>query len=155
MINSLDVIEMAVSHAMATGYFERVNQYEPKSAPIEGLFAAVWVQSIAPYAAQSGLAATSAYLILNVRIYTNMIAEPQDMIDPRIMEATDELMRRYSADFTLDGLVAAVDLLGQGTESLRAEAGYIQIGSGDKGAMFRVMTITLPLILNDAWEQQP
>jgi len=154
MINSLDLVESVASHAMASGRFSFVNQHEPKSPPGTDIYAAVWVASVGPAPAYSGLAATTAYVVLNVRIYTNMIGEPQDMIDPKIMEAVDDLMTRYSADFTLDGLAMAIDLLGQGGQNLSAEAGYVQIG-GKEGAMYRVMTINLPMIIENAWVQAP
>lgn len=154
MINSLDLIESVASHAMASGHFESVNQHEPKSSPGTGVYAAVWAASVAPAPAHSGLAATSAYVVLNVRIYSNMLFEPQDMIDPQIMQATDDLMALYSGDFTLDGLAMAVDLLGQGGQTLSAEAGYVKIG-GEETSMYRVMTINLPMIISDAWEQRP
>jgi hypothetical protein len=154
MINSLDLIESVASHAMASGHFAKVNQYEPKSAPDSDLTASVWAARIGPAPSHSGLAATTAYVVLNVRLYTNMLADPQDMIDPKLMQATDELMAAYSSDFTLDGLVRNIDLLGMGGETLSAEAGYVQIGGVD-GGMFRVMTITLPMIIDEAWEHRP
>lgn len=138
-------------HALASGLFERVNGNEPKNAPGNGITAATWVQRIAPEAEQSGLAATSARLTLNVRVYTNMLSEPQDAIDPNIVRAVDHLMNAYTGDFTLGGLVSHIDLLGQGAQGMFAEAGYIEM---DK-RMYRVMTITVPAIVNDVWEQSP
>lgn len=146
-VETLAIVEAVVSHAAASGRFERVNQHEPKNAPGHGLTAAVWVQRLGPLALRSGLAATSALLLVNVRVYTNMIAEPQDAIDPNLTAAVDALMAAYSADFTLDGLVAEVDLLGQYGTPLAAEAGYLEL--------FRVMTLTVPLVINDVWEQAP
>lgn len=143
------IIDAVVSHAAASGHFERVNAHEPKNAPGHGLTAAVWVQRIAPLALQSGLAATSALLLINVRVYQNMIAEPQDAIDPNVSAAVDALIRAYSSDFTLDGLVSDVDLLGRHGTPLSAEAGYVP----QDNKLFRVMTITVPTIINDVWPQ--
>lgn len=150
MISTQELIDAVVSHAQRSGKFSMVNGYEPKSAPGSDMTAAVWSQSWGPELS-SGLAATSSRLVMNLRIYSNMIKEPQGMIDPQMLDAVDDLMTRYSADFTLDGLVRCVDLLGSGGEGLRAEAGYQEVG----GTMFRIVTITLPLILNDSWEQVP
>lgn len=144
------LIDAAVSHALASGYFDRVNAHEPKSAPGRGITASVWVERISPYARNSGLAATSALVVLNVRVYTNMVSEPQDAIDPELTLAVDSLMNAYNGDFMLDGLVSSIDLLNaSGAGGLEARAGYIEI---DK-TLFRVMTITLPLIVNDVWTQ--
>lgn len=144
------ILDGAVSHAMALGLFERVNMHEPKNAPGNGLSAALWVQSIGPFPAGSGLQRTTARLVLNVRIYSNMISEPQDAIDPNILAAVDTLLSAYSGDFELGGNVRQVDLLGQGGVPLSALAGYVTMS----GTMYRIMEITLPLIINDAWTQE-
>lgn len=142
-------IDALVSHAMTTGLFDRVNTHEPKSAPGNGLTAAVWFQTIEP--APGGLASTSVRLTMLLRIYSSMLAEPQDYIDPQIVDAVDQLMNAYTGDFTLDGMIRNVDLLGAGGTPLRAQAGYLTIDS----KMMRIVDITLPLVINDAWEQQP
>jgi len=149
-LDSGAIIEAVRSHALASGEFEQAPGYEPKSKPGRGLTCAVWVQrGPAPTARTSGAAATSARLILNVRVYTNMISDPQDEIDPRVVAAVDTLMTAYNGDFTLGGLVSYVDILGMHGVLLDAVAGYLQ----QDGAIFRVMTITLPVIIENAWEQ--
>lgn len=146
----IDEIFAAVhSHVSASGHFERVNDHEPKNAPGGKLTAAVWIQDIGPAPAGSGLAATTARIEFNVRVYQNMTSEPQDAIDPAVLKATSALIAAYSADFTLDGKIRGVDLLGQAGIPLRARAGYLN----QDGQMMRVMTLTVPLIVNDAWAQ--
>jgi len=135
------------SHALASGYFERVNKHEPKNAPPAGLSAAIWVDYLGP--AESGLASTSTVVRFNVRIYQNMIAEPQDAIDPAMLTATAALMEDYSGDFTLGGNVRNVDLLGSTGSPLQARAGYIN----QDGQMMRTMTIEVPTVINDQWSQ--
>lgn len=147
-LNVTGILDAVVSHALSLGFFEAVNTHEPKSSPGHGLSAAVWVQDIGP-GPGSGLASTSSLLVLNLRLYTSMLTEPQDAIDPNLMDALDALMAAYHGDFTLDGLVRNVDVFGAGGVPLRAQAGYITQDS----TLLRVMTIALPLIVNDLWEQ--
>lgn len=142
------ILDGVVSHALASGYFERVNQHEPKSPPGNGLSAAVWADRIEPVRS-SGLLSTSARVVFQLRIYSGMLTEPQDDIDPNVMLAVDGLMTAYSGDFSLGGNVRSVDLLGQSGTPLSAQAGYISISNN----MYRVMTITLPVIVNDVWDQ--
>lgn len=144
-----EITDAVVSHALETGYFERVNNHEPKSAPGNGLSASVWVDSIGPVPAGSGLARTSALLRFNVRLYTSMLSEPQDAIDPNLVTALDALLTKYNEDFTLGDLVRNVDLLGQTGASLSAQAGYLN----QDNKLYRVFTITLPLVVNDVWDQ--
>lgn len=151
---SLDVtgiLNAVESHAMAAGLFESVNGHEPKSPLPSGLHCAVWVQSISPVPAGSGLAATTGRVELTVRVYQPMLLDPQDAIDPLVLGAVDLLMGVYSADFELGGQVRNVDLLGQAGPPLSAQAGYLTVGN----TLHRVMSITLPLIVNDLWTQAP
>lgn len=143
------ILSAVESHALASGYFADVNGHEPKSPPTSGITAAVWVEQIGPARGGSGLNSTSSRLALYVRLYSSLVQQPVDAIDPDLMTALDALMAAYSGDFELGGLVRQVDLLGTYGDPLSARAGYLAEG----GAEYRVMTITLPLIVSDLWEQ--
>lgn len=144
-----NVIDAASSHALASGWFDTVNGHEPKSAPGNGITAAVWIDSVRPLPLRSGLAATSALLVLNVRVYTSFVAKPEDAIDPNLAGAVGALMTAYSGDFDLGGTVAEVDLLGVYGAPLSAQAGYLN----QDNKLYRVMTIVLPAVVNDVWDQ--
>lgn len=158
MIDPQAITDALMSHAQLTGRFDRVNGAEPKSPPGTNLTCSIWVQALRPYAIESGLAATSAYLVMSMRLYLPMISsggvEQEDQIDPLLLAATNELMVSLSGEFTLAGLIRNIDLLGAGGSELGAEAGYVQIG-GSGGVTHRIMTITVPMIINDAWTQEP
>jgi hypothetical protein len=143
------VTDAMVSHALATGHFESMNQHEPKNAPGHGVRGALWAQSMRP-ARRSGLRATSIRLEYTVRIYQNMLMQPQDAIDPLVLTVADSLFAAYSGDFTLGGLVRQIDLLGSDGNPLSARAGYLAIDQ----KMHRVMDLTVPLILNDVYDQE-
>lgn len=140
-----------VDNALETGVFESVNGHEPLSSPGHGITAAVWIQNIKPYAMASGLSVASALLVFNVRIYSNAIQEPQDAIDPNLLSATALLMGQYVGEFTLADQVRNVDVFGESGTMLEAIAGYIE----QNGAVYRVMTITLPMIIDDMWVEVP
>ena len=151
---SLDVdalMDKLVSKAAATGTLDSVNKHEPKSAPGNQLHAAVWLQDFGPVPAGSGLSMTTARVELALRIYSNMVQEPQDEIDPDVGRATTKIIAAISEDYTLGDTVKAVDLLGMAGAPLRARAGYLNVA----GSMYRVMTIFAPLLVNDAWTQTP
>ena len=145
------ILAAVESHALALGHFDRVNRHEPKSAPGNGLTAAIWVQNLRPVAAASGLTSTSARLELSVRVQMGMLAEPQDEIDTRILVAVDALMAAYSGDFELGGQIRNVDLLGALGDPLAADAGYLEQDS----KLYRVVVISLPIIVNDLYVQAP
>jgi len=148
-VDTASILDQIVSHALASGWFERVNQHEPKSAPGNGLSCGVWLESLGPPRGGSGLSATSGRLVFSVRLYTSMLMEPADAIDPLLINACDALLTAYSGDFELGATVRAIDLLGMSGDPLSARAGYL----GQDNKLYRVLTITLPLIVNDLWAQ--
>ena len=137
------------SIAMATGQFRRVNTHEPKSAPGSGLTCAIWAQEISPIPAASGLASSSGYVVMNARVYGSTLQKPEDEIDPRLMSAATALIGAYSADFTLGGTVRNIDLLGEYGQRLGSVAGYLNMAS----TIYRIMTVSVPCIVNDMWNQ--
>lgn len=143
------LLDAVVSHAMASGYFELVNGHEPKNAPGDGLTAAVWVDDIRPALSSSGLASSSALVVFNVRLYSGMLQEPQDAIDPNLVKAMNALFMAYAGDFELGGNARMVDLRGAEGVFLQAKAGYLN----QDQKLYRVFTITLPVIVNDAWDE--
>lgn len=142
----MTVFDKIVSYALASGRFDNVNQHEPKNAPGHGLQCSVWMDKIVPVRT-SGLNATSGLVNMYARIYTNFRQQPFDMIDPNVMAATADFMGALSADFDFGGAadVRNIDLLGMTGTPLSAQAGYVEIDR----QMFRVMTITIPVIIND------
>lgn len=151
-IDSQELIDAVASHAAASGFFEIVNTHEPKNSPGNGLSAAVWCQKIGPNKARSGLDVTSAYIVFTMRIFSSMTQEPQDAIDPNIMAAVDYMIGAYTSDFSLDSFQddnLEVDLLNAYGSALEASAGYVNVG----GSLQRVMDITIPMTINDAWNQ--
>lgn len=139
------------SQALASGMFEQVNGHEPENPPSSGgLTCGVWFETAVP-ARTSGLATTSVRVEMSVRIYTNAVSEPMDAIDPAVTNAVDVLCAAYVAGFTLGGLVRQIDIFGAYGAPLGARAGYLPLN----GVTYRVVTITVPLIVDDLWEQTP
>jgi hypothetical protein len=146
----LSLFNSAVSDIQQLGVFETVNQHEPKSAPQNGFVASVWMDSIMPVGRASGIAATSGVVTLMIRCYSSMLLQPVDNIDPGLMTAVATVLNAFSTGYTFSGTVRDVDLLGMYGRSLSAQAGYISIDN----KMFRVMTITVPVVINDMFSQE-
>lgn len=149
-LDIVSLLDAVVSHAGASGYFTAVNGHEPANAPGAGLTCAVWADQVTPVRT-SGLASTSVRLIFNVRIYASAESEPRDAIDPALLAAVDNLCASYVGDLELGGEVRQVDVRGQHGQPLDVRAGYLQ----QDGQLFRVMTIALPVIVNDLWTEAP
>jgi hypothetical protein len=147
-LNLSALLDALATDALKTGQLERFRLHEPKNAPGNGLSGSVYLQAIRP-ARSSGLAVTSALVTFTVRIYSPMLAEPQDDIDINLCNAVDALFTAYTGAFTLGGLVQEVDLLGINGTPLSAQAGYLTIGQ----TMYRTMDIFLSLVVDDVYPQ--
>jgi hypothetical protein len=144
------ILDRVVSASMTLGVFDTVNQHEPKQSPGSGFTCAVWVDSIRPIR-RSSVDAISGVLSLRIRAYTPFQQQPFDQIDPQIITAVSTLIGAFSADFDFGQLVnvRCIDIMGgEGSgEMLDARAGYLEIDR----RMYRIMTIRLPVIVNDMW----
>lgn len=138
-----------VSHARSLGVFTQVLTHEPKSAPGNGLTCVFWLDSVEPVQEVTGLIATSARVAISARIYENFKSQPEDDIDKRLLDATSKLMDAYTGDFQLGGSVMEVDLLGAYGDGLSAKGGYL----AQDNSLYRVVNLTIPLIIIDVWAQ--
>lgn len=144
------ILNALVSHAMTTGWFDQVNQHEPKNAPGNGITAGIWVNGYRPVPA-SGLTSTTGMLTFTFRLYQSFLSEPEDQIDIQMVLACDDLIGLYHGDFTLGGLVRNVDVLGEFGNGLSFDSGYLAIGNKN----YRIIDIHIPLVVNDLWVQAP
>ncbi|MGW5616277.1 hypothetical protein [Streptomyces sp. NPDC003877] len=148
-LNIEGLLNAVVSHALASGHFERVNQHEPENAPGHGLTCSVWANQITPLRS-SGLSSVTTRVSFTVRLQSLMF-DPPDAIDPTMIAAVDDLCGAYVGDFTLGGLLREIDILGAHGQPLDVRAGYLQ----QDGTKYRVMDIAVPCIVNDLWEETP
>jgi len=139
------------SHAEALGRFDRVNMHETKNAPGKGVVCSIWLQRLAPASgAQSGLASTSAVLVWQARLTLDMLYEAQDAIDPILMGAATMLIGAFAGDLDLNVTgVRSVDLRGMAGTPLSCDAGYLP----QDAKVYRAYTVTIPIIINDAWDE--
>lgn len=144
------IVDAITSHALSTGRFEQFNGHEPRpETPMQGIVGACWPQGGATAPRASGMRSTSLVLTMQVRLYTSGQAEPRDDIDPGLIAVVAHLLDEYQGDFTLGGLVRNVDVFGEhAAQRLGFQAGWIP------STQQRIMTITLPLVLSDLWQQR-
>lgn len=142
------VLDPIISHGKALGRLDVVTGHEPKSAPRGKLSAAVWVQSTDPVTS-SGLNSSSIRIVVQARIYASMTSEPQDAIDPDMTNAAIEWVARLNGDLDLGGAARTIDVRAIHGVGLGAQAGYIE----QDGRLFRVYTLTIPVLVNDVWTE--
>lgn len=143
------LVDQLLSHAGQLGVFDRVLDYEPVAAPGDGITAAIWFLTAKPARGSSGLGATTVVVNCVARLYRPMLTQPQGSLETNMMTALSALMGAYSSDFDLGGLVRQIDLLGQFGPPLSSQGAYQNF----EGAQYRVITVTVPVVVNDAWPQ--
>ncbi len=142
-----DIFDAVQSFVLTTGFCDSVNTSEPLNPPGTGVICGIWVNKIGP-TESSGLDKVSIRLELNVRLYTSLITIPSDIIDPNMLKACSGLMNAFVNDFDLTGLARQIDIFGNYGPGMDAQAGYL---AQQGGVVNRVMTITLPIIVDDVW----
>jgi hypothetical protein len=142
------ILDAVKSRVGGLGAFEAIPFHEPKTAP-GGAIAALWVDGITPVGTASGLDIASAVLVVLCRIYDLFSSEPQDDIDPRVLKAAAAVIGAFVGEFDVSETVRNVDIFGTYGTALAAKAGYVN----QDGTMYRVMTVSIPLVVNDLWAE--
>lgn len=148
-VNTL--ISNVQSGAQQLGLFDQVLTHEPKSAPMQGVTLAFWMDGVKTSTKFSGLAAVSGIVSFQHRIYMNFISKPEDQIDSILLTATSSLINAYSTGFTLSGTVIAVDLLGIDSPGITARWGYVTIDQ----RKLRISDLLVPIIIDNLWTETP
>lgn len=138
-----------ISHAKTLGIFDKVAGHEMKNGPGKGVHCEIFTDTIDPV--RSGLASTSLRLGIRVRVRSDMLADPQDGIDPQLVNAAGAFMESVTNDFEVEGNARFVDILGAHGIPLSARTGYVD----QDGKKYRAMDVIVPVIINDVWEQTP
>ena len=136
------------SRLLELGVFDAVATHEPKNAP-NGNPVSIIFSGTRP--ASSGLDSTSVVVDFTVRLFANMLHEPQDEIDPNTLAAVDSVCRALVGDFEFGGLSRAVDVRGSQGIPMTSRSGYAEYDR----VIYRVVDITVPLIINDLWQESP
>lgn len=161
MLDCEAIINVVVSHGLRSGHFERVNGHPPTNPPGNGISAGMWIAKIRPLASSSGLAATTALVLAMFRMQMPLGVQQGsalDGIDPAMTRANDAMMIRLNGDvnLTLNGDATSageIDVLGGvGGQELESDAGWFEMPPSG-GIMYRTFTITIPVVVYDAWTQ--
>lgn len=131
------------SIAKELAVFPAVIGHDPENAPPAGISCSIMLGPVKPVTS-SGLAAVSGQVTLMVHVWSFASKRPLDDVDPQVLAATCSLMGAFAGGFTLGGTVREVDLF-----AMDATPGYVNF----EGKEYRTMAITLPVIINDLFEE--
>ncbi len=145
-------LKVIQSHIAASGYAPLNQIGEPKGALAtrDRLGASVHLGTgIVNRAALGG--GTEERHIVIVRFYMNALAEPQEDIEFLLSEGVSKVSEALIGDFTLGSTVRNIAIAGEAGQALAYESGYLDIS----GTMYRIVDLTVPMIVDNAVTQAP
>lgn len=147
-----EIADELSSRAQRLGYFDNVQWHEPRSLPRLGsqINLAFWSEQLQAVQS-SGLSSLSVRWEVTARVYVGPDSEPGDDIEPRLVEAGAALYAALSSGFSFGGRVRHVDFLGSDGEPLILTPGWYDYGNDN---VVRTMDLSIPLIINDAFDLQ-
>lgn len=140
-----DLFSKIRSMAKKLGVFSAVIGHDPENAPPAGLSCSIMLGAVKPITS-SGLASVSCQVTLMVHVWDFAQKRPLDELDPQVLAATCSLMGALAGGFTLNGTVRDVDLF-----QMSAEPGYVNFQDKE----FRTVAVTVPIEINDLFEEVP
>lgn len=149
-LNAKPILDKLASIALATGKFARVNQYEPRGQPPNGLSLDLISGPIVPIRS-SGLNRVSLRWQIDGRINHPLTMDPPERLDPLLTDAAAHYFELLCGQFTLGGLVRTVDVFGMDGGGLDSTPGYLE----HNGKVYRVAQLVIPLLINETWTLTP
>jgi hypothetical protein len=137
------LFEAVRSYAQQVNIFQDVITHDPWNAPGNRLFCSITLGPVRPVPS-SGMASVSGQVTLIVRVWSSAMQKPLDDIDPEALSSISSLMGAFAGGFTLGETVRNVDLFG-----MSAVPAYVDF----EGKPFRVVEITVPIVINDLWAE--
>jgi hypothetical protein len=100
-----------------------------------------------PLDKRSGLASVSMLTTWAARLVTPIGSPPADDLDMTLLSVYSAAMNTLVGGFTLNGQVEQLDLLGAYGTGMPMEPQFLEMG----GTVYRALTMTLSLVLDDVW----
>ncbi len=138
-----DLFSSIRSMAKKLGVFSAVIGHDPVNAPPSGVACSVSLGPVKPVTS-SGLSSVSGQVTILVHLWAFADGRPLDDVDPAVLGKACALMGAFAGGFTLNGTVRDVDLF-----AMDARPGYVKF----EGKEFRCMTITVPIEINDMFQE--
>jgi hypothetical protein len=138
------IFQALQSQLQALAIFQAVDRHEPENAPGNRLYASITLSGIRASGQVSGLGSVSGVITFTVRVWSWSMQRPLDDVDPEVLGAVSAVMGAFSGGFTLGGTVRNIDLM-----SMTAAAAWAEF----EGKQFRVLEVTVPVIVNDLWTE--
>ena len=139
---TLKAIESKVA---ASGQVKYVQVGEPKAPPSTLPAAAIYMDSVR-VASMTVDGGTREVHTVNIRVYADMLAEPQEWNEYGLAEVAENLINKLLTDADLSSTIMQIDVAGMAGQGVEMRWGHLDVG----GKMHRIVDIGLPLLVNDS-----
>jgi uncharacterized protein (UPF0212 family) len=136
-----NTIQSIASFLEARGEFTTVQIGEPKSPPVGDLSAAVFMNDAAVVAVT--LQTTVEIHEVTVRIYRNMLEEPEADNEIRLSQVLNGVVSDLLGDYDLGATIRNI-AVGEYGRTLSAAWGYVDVG----GTIYRMIDLSVPMIVD-------
>ena len=140
-----DTLKVIESKIAASGQVRQTQVGEPKSPPSTLPAAAIFMDSVRIYKMTVD-GGTGEVHAVNIRIYADMLAEPQEWNEYGLAEVAENLINKLLTDADLNSKIMTIDAAGMAGQGLEMRWGYLDVS----GKMHRIVDIGLPLLVNDS-----
>ncbi len=137
-------LETIESYLSASGHVGAAQVGEPKHAPSEALFAAIYMTGVS--VVSTTLNKTIEVHTITIRLYADGLADPASVSELALAQAVSQITGDLLGEFDLGATIRNVDVAGQYGGNVSTQWGYVDVAK----EIFRVADITLPLIVDDS-----
>ena len=144
--NLTNTLDRIVTYLQGDGGISSAQAGDPKAPPVgvTRVFASVIMRSTSIVALT--LNGTIELHVILIRLYRDMLAEPQKSIEIDLATAAQRIQADIAGEYDLGGSIRSVDVGGSYGEPLRTDWGYVTISN----TMYRIVDITVPLLVDDS-----
>ena len=143
-------LEAVQNHLLKGAYLKKVQIGEPKAPPSEPLAAALFMNRVGIVLIFAGGDTRESHVV-TLRVYRDMLAEPQESIELDLALAVSDLSSDLLGEFDLGATIMSIDAAGAHGTPYGAEWGYVDVG----GRMYRIVDVTIPLIVDGSATMVP
>ena len=138
-------LESLQGYLAASGYFHDVQIGEPKQPPAGRLAAAIYMSAVNVVLVFANGGTRENHQVM-VRIYLNMLSQPEADIETQIAEVVSKVTSDLIGDADQRGTVMSIDVAGMHGPALNIRWGHVDVG----GTMYRVADMMVPFIVDDS-----
>lgn len=122
----------------------------PANIPVNRDVCSFWPEYVEAYPEGSGLATTAMKANIIVRLWKNKaVLSLNDPVDALLLALADSILSQFHGDLVNTSHDWYVDVEGETGKSMGFKTGFVKLS----GAIYRVIDVDIPIVINDFYTQ--